>query len=147
MRFQPSRRLLLFCTFVLLLILAPLAFFVFAALRQIVTPPITGTKFLSYDGVFPAGACDNQPSGKGGQVLVCNFSFHVDSRFAIVDRDSRATAWCIQQINEAHYEVQPPKTIGPLVVGTFPPVPADWGECTTMVPRRAGLYLAIYLKH
>jgi len=147
MRFQPSRRLILFCAAVLLIIVAPVAFFVFSAVRQVFTPPIEGTRFLSYDGLSPAVACDNSPSAKGGQVLVCNLSFHVDSRFAIVDRDSRATAWCIQQLNSAHYLVQPPKTIGPMVVGTFPTVPPDWGACTTMVPRRAGLYVTLYLKH
>ena len=147
MRFQPSRRLILFCAVVLILIAAPLAFFVFSAVREIFTPPVTGTRFLSYDGVFPAGSCDNSPSNKGGQVLVCNLSFHVDSRFAIVDHNERAVSWCIQQINEAHYLAQPPQTIGPMVVGTFPTVPPDWGECTTMVPRRAGIFLSIYLHH
>ena len=147
MRFQPSRRLIVFAALVLILIVAPLAIFVLSAMRQVITPPVAGTKFLSYDGVFPSGSCDNLPSDKGGQVLVCNFAFHVDSRFAIVDHNSRATSWCIQQINSSHYLVQPPQTIGPLVVGTFPPVPPDWGECATLVPRRAGMYVTLYLKH
>jgi hypothetical protein len=147
MRFQPSRRLILFCAVVLTLVVAPLAFFVFSAVREVVTPPVTGTRFLSYDGLFPEGACANSPSAKGGQVLVCDLSFHIDSRFAIVDRDSRATAWCIQQLDQAHFLVQSPRTIGPLVIGTFPIVPPDWGECTTMVPRRAGLYVQIFLQH
>jgi hypothetical protein len=147
MRFQPSRRLVVFCALVLIVIVAPLAFFVISAFHELITPPVAGTRFLSYDGLFPSGSCDNQPSDKGGQVLVCDLSFHLDARFAIIDRDSRATAWCIQQINEAHFLVQPPKTIGPLVIGLFPTVPADWGECTTMVPKRAGVYVQVFLHH
>ena len=147
MRFQPSRRLILFCAVGLILVVAPLAFFVFSAVREVVTPPVTGTRFLSYDGFFSSGACANSPSTKGGQVLVCNFSMHVDSRFAIVDHNARAAAWCSQKIDESHYLLRPPTTIGPLIVGTYPTVPPDWGECTTMVPRRAGLYVQIFLQH
>ena len=84
---MPSRRLILFSAAVLALLAAPLALFVFSAVREVLTPPVEGTRFLSYDGLYPDAGCANSPSAKGGQVLVCNLSFHVDSRFVVVDHD------------------------------------------------------------
>jgi len=147
MRFQPSRRLLLFCTFVLLLILAPLAFFVFSVLHAMFTPPVEGTRFLSYEGLTTNGGCSNSPSTKGGQVLECYFSFHLDSRFAVVDQQSGAVAWCIQRVDDSYFNPEQVKTFGPLTMGIYPIVPSDWSNCTELVPRRAGMYAQIILRH
>ncbi len=144
---KPSRRLLLFCAAALLVIAAPLVIFGAVAVRAVLTPPVAGTQFFSYDGLSMNGACDNQPSSQGGQVWLCNFSFRIDSRFAVVDRESPAVGWCIQQVNEAHFNVTPPRQFGPLLVGRLPTVSPDWGNCSAMVPRRVGLYAELVLKH
>ena len=142
-----SRRLLVFCALVGLVIVVPVALFVFVSVRAVFTPPVAGTAFFSYDGLDLNGSCDNQPSSQGGQVTLCSLSFRINSRFAVVDRTSGAVGWCIQQVNEAHFVVTPPKKFGPLLVGSVPSVPPDWGNCTEMVPRRAGMYAELVLKH
>jgi hypothetical protein len=147
MRFQPSRRLILFCAVGLILVVAPLAFFVFWAVREVVTPPVTGTRFLSYEGLSTDGACANSLSARGGQALMCFVSFHFDSRFAIVDHNSGAVAWCVQRVDDSYFNPEPIKTYGPLTVGTYPVVPSDWSNCTALVPKRAGMYLQIILRH
>ena len=144
---QPSRRRLLFSAAFLLLIVAPLALFVFTAMRAVFTPPVAGTQFFSYDGLALSGSCDNQPSSQGGQVLLCNVSVRINSRFVVVDHDSPAVGWCVQQVNNAHFDTTPPMKFGPLLVGHVPNVPPDWGNCGEMVPRRAGMYVELVLKH
>jgi len=144
---KPSRRLLIFCAVVLILLAAPVIFFAAVAVHDVFTPPVAGTQFLSYDGLSVSGACSNQPSSQGGQVWLCNASFRIDSRFVVVDRESSAVGWCIQRVNEAHFDVTPPQKFGPLLVGRLPIVPPDWGNCSNIVPRRTGLYAELVLKH
>ncbi len=118
-----------------------------AVVRTVFIPPVPGARFIGYDGPVAAGSCNNRPSAKGGQVLVCNGSFHIDSRFAVVNHASAAAAWCIQRIDEAHFNTQPAPQFGPLTVGVYPPVPVDWGGCTQMLPMRTGLYAQIIVRH
>ena len=144
---KPSRRLLIFVAVVLVVFVAPLVFFAAVALHDVFTPPVAGTQFLSYDGLSAAGGCTNQASSTGGQVWLCNFSFRIDSRFVVVDHDSPAVGWCIQRVNEAHFDLTPPQKFGPLLIAGVPIVPPDWGNCSNMVPRRVGLNAELVLKH
>jgi hypothetical protein len=144
---NPSRRLVLFCAVLLIVLAAPMAFFVFMTVRAVFQPPVDGTRFLSYDGLHLDGSCANQPSTKGGQVLACNFQFHIDSRFVVINHDIGAVAWCVQRVDEAHFLVRPSKSIGPLLVGNMPTVPSDWNRCADIVPRRTGFYADLVLRH
>ena len=142
-----SRRLWVFSAALLIVLLTPLAVFVFVSVRAVFTPPVAGTKFFSYDGLRLAGACDSQPSSQGGQVLLCTINFRISSRFAVVDHSSAAVGWCIDRVNETHFSTASPQRLGPLLVGHVPIVPADWGECSDMVPRQVGLYGQLVWRH
>ena len=144
---KPSRRLLLFATACLVVVLAPLALAGFVAVRGVLTPPVTGTRFLSLDGPRLDGGCTDHPSTLGGNVLICNFRVQVNSRFAVVDHSSAAVGWCVQRVNDAHFEFHPPTAIGPLLVGIIRSVPPDWGNCTEIVPQRAGMFVEFMWKH
>jgi hypothetical protein len=142
-----SRRLLVFCAVFVVVLAAPLALAGFVAVRGVFTPPVAGTRFLGLNGPRLDGGCTDHPSTKGGKVLICNFSFHVDSRFAVVDHSSAAVGWCVQRVNDGHFEFHPPTAIGPLLVGFMRSVPPDWGNCTEIVPQRAGMFAEFMWKH
>src|SRR5260221_9234613 len=133
MHFQPSRRLILFCAVVLIVIAVPLGFLAFWAVHAVVTPPVDGTRFLSYEGLSTDSSCANSLSARGGQALICFVSFHFDSRFAIVDHNSGAVAWCVQRVDDSYFNPEPIKTYGPLTIGAYPVVPSDWSSCTALV--------------
>jgi hypothetical protein len=142
-----SRRLLVFCAVCLALLAAPLVVVGGVTLHSLLTPPVAGTRFLGLNGPHLGGGCTDHPSTLGGKVLICNFSFHVDSRFAVVNHSSAAVGWCVQRVNDGHFEFHPPTAIGPLLVGFMRSVPPDWGNCTEIIPQRAGMFAEFMLKH
>jgi hypothetical protein len=142
-----SRRLLVFSAAFLIVLLAPLAVFGYVTVRNVFMPPVAGTKFLSYDGLHLDGFCVDQPSTKGGQVLTCSYQFHLDSRFQVINHNNGAISWCVERVNDAHMDFRPPNITGPLLWGSMLSVPADWGDCTRTIPKRAGLYAELILKH
>jgi hypothetical protein len=115
--------------------------------RAVFVPPVPGTRLIGVDGLHLDGSCTNNPSAKGGRVLDCNGYFYADSRFAILNHDSGAVAWCIERINDSHLDRKPVTTFGPLIVGTYPAIAADFGGCTQMLPIRTGMYAQIIVKH
>ena len=147
-----SPRFLTFLLAVLLVLAAPLVIVGLLGLRTALTPPVSGTAFLRFDDLDISGNCEDTPSTKGGSVLVCAGVLRLDSLFAVVDHNTSAVSWCIERLNDAHYDVQPPGHIGPLILGPLiisplAMVPADWGSCADIVPRRSGLSLRLVLKH
>ena len=144
---KPSRALILFSTGALLLLALPVVLAAYALARTVFVPPVRGTRFLSYDGALFDGACTDQRSTRGGQVLVCSASFHISSRFQIINHETGAVAWCIARLDDSHFELHPPLRIGPLIVNTDPPVPTAWGGCTEMIPIQAGRHAQIILNH
>jgi hypothetical protein len=144
---KPSRRLLLFVAALLLVCGLPVAGLAYALARTVFVPPVAGTRFAGYDGLRLDGGCANRSGTRGGQVWVCNGSFRLSSRFAVVDHNMGAVAWCVEQVDEAHFERNAAQRIGPLVVDVFPSVPGDWGNCPEMVPIQAGLTVDVILSH
>jgi hypothetical protein len=147
-----SSRLLAFILAVALVLVAPLVIVGLLGLRTALTPPVSGTAFVRFDDLDVSGSCEDTPSTKGGNVLACAGVLRVDSLFAVVDHNTSAVSWCSERINDAHYDVQPPGHMGPLILGPLiispmPVVPADWGSCADIVPRRSGLSLRLVLKH
>ena len=147
MQLKPSRRLLVFCSIILLLIALPVVLAGVALGRAVFTPPVSGTRFAGYDGVHLDTQCADNPAGHGKRAWVCSGYYHVDSRFEIINHDAAAVAWCIQRIDDWFFNLKPAKNYGPLMVGSYPPVPRDWSGCTQMIPIKIGVYGQIIINH
>ena len=115
--------------------------------RTMFVPPVAGTRFAGYDGLQLDGGCANQPSSRGGQVLVCRGAFRLRSRFAVVEHNTEAVGWCIEQVNESHFAPNSVRRLGPLVLEPFPLIPADWGNCPQMLPVQAGMAAELIFNH
>jgi hypothetical protein len=142
-----SRRLILFCTALLILALLPLVALGYAVARNVLLPPVPGTHFVSYDGVRMDASCTDYALLNGGHTLVCNGFFHFDSRFAVVNHSSTAVAWCVGLSDQRHFGIQTGRQIGPLVVGAYPTIPGDWPNCAEMLPIRTGIFARITINY
>ena len=147
MQFKPTPRLALFSLAVLLLLALPLLLAAAALLRAVFTPPVRGTRLAGYDGAHLEAGCTDNDGGHGRRVWLCSANFHMDSRFEIVNHDPAAVAWCVQRVNEWYFNARPAKTYGPLLVGSYPPVPRDWGGCTRLIVMKVGMYARLTIDH
>src|SRR5438876_10636360 len=129
---KPSRPVLLFSSAVVILMVLPVVLAGLALARVVFIPPVSGARFIGYDGLHFDTTCEDSPAAKGGQVLICNGYYHIDSRFEVINHDYAAVCWCIQRIDDWHFNQQPSKHFGPLSFGSYPPIPPDWGGCTEM---------------
>jgi hypothetical protein len=142
---KPSRRLLVFVAALLLVCALPVAALAYTLGRMMFVPPVAGTRLAGYDGLRADGACASHASTHGGQVWVCNGSFRLSSRFVVVDHNSGAVAWCVEQVDEGHFVPDRAQRLGPLVVEPYPLIPSDWGNCTEMLPVQVGLTVDLIL--
>ena len=131
----------------ILLLALLLALSATVVVRAVTVRPVAGTRLLSFDGFHVSGTCTDSPSSLGGHVLVCDGTIRALSNFVVVDHNAGAVAWCMEHVDQGHFNTQAPAQFGPLLISAYHSIPTDWSGCTEMLPIQTGFYAHLILKH